>query len=182
MSSKNSFALTHRNSTIISIFGQILLLKKLYTVINTLLSTNKVLAKLHKQTPSVVNLSFCSELLLEKHLQAFHSQSWTTVTCLGSGWLITFPGHLCQPDFSDPAIVDNTQDEKHNHQNKATDCCYDKLRRLQGPLRQKSRREQEEEEIRQGVTQQKNPQRIFPLPNTQYLDFAATNHMEEDDE
>ena len=75
MSSKNSFALTHTNSTIISIFGQILLLKKLYTVIKTLLSTNKVLAKLHKQMPSVVNLSFCSELLLEKHLQAFHSQS-----------------------------------------------------------------------------------------------------------
>ena len=122
MSSKNSFALTHKNSTIISIFGQILLLKKLYTVINTLISTNKVLAKLHiKQMPSVVQLSFCLELLLEKHLQAFHSQSWTTVTCLGSGWFITFPGHLCQPDFSDPAIVDNTQDEKHNHQNKATD-------------------------------------------------------------
>lgn len=76
MSSKNSFVLTHRKSTIISIFGQILLLKKLYTVINTLISTNKVLAKLHiKQMPSVVQLSFCLELLLEKHLQAFPSQS-----------------------------------------------------------------------------------------------------------
>ena len=77
-----------------------------------MISTNKM--------PSVVQLSFCLELLLEKHLQAFHSQSWT-VTCLGPGWFIAFPGHLCQPDFSDPAIVDNTQDEKHNHQNKATD-------------------------------------------------------------
>ena len=75
MSSKNSFVLTHRKSTIISIFEQILLLKKLYTVVNTLISTNKVLAKLHKQMPSVVQLSFCLELLLEKHLQAFPSQS-----------------------------------------------------------------------------------------------------------
>ena len=37
--------------------------------------------------------------------------------------------------------------------------------------------------LKQSKTESLNThQRIFPLPNTQYLDFTATNHMEEDDE
>lgn len=113
---------------------------------------------------------------------AFLSSASSWIAHLGPHWFISFPEHLCRSDFPDTFIVYNTKDEKHNRQNEATDCSNNKFSLFLSPLRQKSWGEQEKEEVWQGVTQQKYPQRILLLPDAQYVNFTAAAQVEKDNE